>query len=90
MPGVKADRAGQRYERLRDQYLHGSGVETGPPGQRFARLGLAGLFDPDPPRDYVAQLHEARPRRWGGVDPRDAVLREVVQLVLGRRVSWVS
>ena len=90
MPGVKADRARQRYERLRDQYLQRSDDEAGPPGERFARLGLAGLFDPDPPRDYVAQIHEARPRRWGGVDPRDAALREVVHLVLGRGVSCVS
>jgi hypothetical protein len=88
--GVEADRASERYERLRDQYLHGSGDETGSPGERLARLGLAGLFDPDPPRGYVAQIHEARARRWGGVDPRDAALREVVHLALGGGVSWVS
>jgi len=81
--GVEADRARERYERLRDQYLHGSGDEAGPPGERFARLGLDGLFDSDPPRGYVAQIHEARARGWGGVDPCDAALREVMRLVLG-------
>ena len=59
-------------------------------GERFARLGLAGLFDPDPHRVYVAQIHEAQARRWGGIDPREAALREVVRVVLGPGASWVS
>ena len=56
---------------------------TGPAGERFARWGLAGLLDPDPPRGYVAQVHPARARGWGGVDPRETALREVVRLLLG-------
>ena len=73
-----------------EKQLVGSGVETGPPGQRFARSGLVGLFDPDPPRGYVAQIHEARARGWERVDPRDSALREVVHLVLGPGASWVA
>ena len=77
------DRPRERYERLRDQYLHGSGEEAASAGECLARRGLASLFDPDPPRGYVAQVHPARARGWGGIDPCDAALREVVRLILG-------
>lgn len=81
--GFEADHARERYERLRDQHLHGSGEEIGPDRERFAGFGLAGLFDPDPPRCYVLEIHEAKAPWWGRVDPREAALRDLVRLVLG-------
>jgi hypothetical protein len=75
----------QRYERLRDEHLQGSGEEAARSrdGARFVRFGLVGLFAPEPSRGYVAQIHEARACRWGGLDPREVALRDVVHLVLG-------
>jgi len=62
---------------------------TGPAAERLARWGLAGLLDPDPLQGYVAQVHPARARGWGGVDPRDTALREVVRLLLGAGTAGV-
>lgn len=81
---MKADPAGERYERLRDHFLRGSSAQTGAAGRRFARYGLAGLLDLDPPRDYVVESHEARASWSGRIDARDVALRDVVCLVLGR------
>jgi hypothetical protein len=79
---AEGDGARQRYEQLRDRYLDGSGDEADPHRECLSRLGLAGLFDLDPPRGYVAEVHEAKARGWGRVDPSDAALRDVVRLVL--------
>jgi hypothetical protein len=56
-------------------------------GERFARFGLVGLFEPDAPRDYVAQIHAAPSRGWGSHDTRDMALQEVVRLLMGSEVS---
>ena len=78
----ETDRARERYERLRNLYLHGSVDQTGPDAEDFARRGLAGLFDPNPLHGYWVEVHEARVRGWGRVDPRDAALREAMRLLL--------
>lgn len=58
--------------------------------ERFARWGLAGLFELDPPKRYLVQIHEAQRRRWwGGLDPGEAALREMVRLIMGPADSWV-
>lgn len=80
---VEPDRARERYEQLRELYLHGSCENAGPIAERMAVLGFVGLFDRDSPRVYVAELHEARARGWGRADPHDAALRDVARLLLG-------
>jgi len=80
---VTADAAAERYERLRDHFLRGSSDPTGAAGQRFARFGLGGLFELEPPRGYVVESHPARSCWSGRVDRRDAALRDLVCLILG-------
>ncbi len=76
------DRARERYERLRNLYLHGSVEQADPDVEHFSRRGLAGLFDPGPLQGYWVEVHEARVHGWGRVDPRDAALREAMRLLL--------
>ncbi|MCP3995808.1 MAG: hypothetical protein GY722_12200 [bacterium] len=81
----------EHYEQLRDHFLLGSTEQTGAAGERFARLGLAGLFDLDVHRgNYVVETHEAKAPWTGRVDSRDAALRDVVWLVLGNRTPWAD
>jgi hypothetical protein len=87
---VTADAAGERYERLRDHFLRGSSEPTGAAVQRFARFGLAGLFELEPPRGYVVESHEARACWSGRVERRDAALRDLVCLVLGPQASFAG
>jgi len=56
-------------------------------GERFARFGLVGLFEPNGPRRYLAQIHPAPSRGWGCYDPREMALREVMRLLVGPEVS---
>ena len=79
---AETDRARERYERLRNLYLHGPVDPADPDAEHFWRRGLAGLFDPDPLQGYWVEVHEARLRGWGRVDPRDAALREAMRLLL--------
>lgn len=78
----ETDRARERYERLRNLYLHGSVDPADPDAEHFSRRGLAGLFDPNPLQGYWVEVHETRVRGWGRVDPRDAALREAMRLLL--------
>ena len=79
---AETDHARQRYERLRNRYLHGSVDPADSDAEHFWRRGLAGLFDPNPLQGYWVEIHEARVRGWGPVDPRDAALREAMRLLL--------
>ena len=79
---AETDHARQRYERLRNLYLHASVDPADPDVEHFSRRGLAGLFDPDPLQGYWVEVHEARVRGWGRVHPRDAALREAMRLLL--------
>lgn len=89
---TETDRARERYERLRNLYLHGSVDPADPDAEHFWRRGLAGLFDPGPLQGYWVEIHEARLRGWGRVDPRDAALREAMRLLLtpGHQVDHSS
>jgi hypothetical protein len=86
---AETDRVRERYERLRNLYLHGSVDQADPDVDILSRRGLAGLFDPGPLQDYWVEVHEARVCGWGRVDPRDAALREAMRLLLrpGRHVD---
>ena len=79
---AETDRARERYERLRNLYLHGSVDPVDPDAEHFSRRGLAGLFDANPHQGYWVEVHGARVRGWGRVDPRDAALREAMRLLL--------
>lgn len=79
---AETDRAREHYERLRNLYLHGSVDPADPDAEHFSRRGLAGLFDPNAQQGYWVEVHEARVRGWGPVDPRDAALREAMRLLL--------
>jgi hypothetical protein len=79
---AETDRPRERYERLRNLYLHGSVDPADPDAEHFSRRGLAGLFDSGPLQGYWVEVHEARGRGWGRVDPRDAALREAMRLLL--------
>lgn len=79
---AETDRARERYERLRNLQLHGSVDPADPDAEHFSRRGLAGLFDRNPLQGYWVEVHEARVRGWGRVDPRDAALREAMRLLL--------
>lgn len=79
---AETDRARERYERLRNIYLHGSVDQTDPDAEHFSRRGLVALFDPNPLQGYRVEIHGARVRGWGRVDPRDAALREAMRLLL--------
>jgi hypothetical protein len=84
LPSLQAetDRPRQRYERLRNLYLHGSVEPADPDAEHFSRRGLAGLFDANPHQGYWVEVHGARVRGWGRVDPGDAALREAMRLLL--------
>jgi hypothetical protein len=79
---AETDHARQRYERLRNPYLHGSVDPADSDAEHFWRRGLAGLFDSGPLQGYWVEIHEARVRGWGRVDPRNAALREAMRLLL--------
>ena len=79
---AKTDRARECYERLRNLYLHGSVDPADPDAEHFSRRGVAGLFDSGPLQGYWVEVHEARVRSWGRVDPRDAALRDAMRLLL--------
>jgi len=79
---AETDRPRERYERLRNLQLHGSVDPADPDAEHFSRRGLAGLFDANPHQGYLVEVHEARVRGWGRVDPRDAALREAMRLLL--------
>jgi hypothetical protein len=79
---AETDRPRQRYERLRNLYLHGSVEPADPDAEHFSRCGLAGLFDANPHQGYWVEVHGARVSGWGRVDPRDAALREAMRLLL--------
>jgi hypothetical protein len=81
------DHTRQCYERLRNQYLYGLDEQSDSDTQRFARLGLAGLLEAQPPRGYVTQIHQAKGRSWCNGDSHDAVLGDVVRLVLGPKLG---
>lgn len=78
----ETDRARERYERLRELYLHGLVEPADPDAEQFARGGLAGLFDSGPLQDYWVEVHEAKIHGWGHVNPREAALREAMRLLL--------
>jgi hypothetical protein len=78
----ETDRARERYERLRELYLHGSVEPADPDAEHFWRRGLAGLFDSGPLQDYWVEVHEAKIHGWGHVNPREAALREAMRLLL--------
>ena len=65
----ETDRARERYERLRNLYLYGSVDPAYPDAEHFSSRGLAGLFDPNPLHGYWVEVHEARVRGRGRVDP---------------------
>jgi hypothetical protein len=79
---AETDRPRERYERLRNLYLHGSVEPADPDAEHFSRRGLPGLFDSGPLQGYWVEVHEARVCGWGRVDPRDAALREAMRLLL--------
>jgi hypothetical protein len=81
------DHARQCYERLRNHYWYGLDEQSDAEAQRFARLGLAGLLEAQPPRGYVTQIHPATCRSWCSSDPHEAVLGDVVRLVLGPKLG---
>ncbi|MDA2954032.1 MAG: hypothetical protein O2976_05410 [Actinomycetota bacterium] len=56
--------------------------EVGPAGVRFARCGLAGLLDPDPPRGYVVEIHAVRTAWWERADPGLA-LQDALRVIVG-------
>ena len=78
----ETDRARERYERLRNLYLHGSVEHADRDAELFERRGLAGLFDSGPLQGYWVEVHEAKIHGWGHVNPREAALREAMRLLL--------
>jgi hypothetical protein len=79
---AETDHARQRYERLRNLYLHGSVDPADSDAEHFWRRGLAGLFDSGPLQDYWVEVHEAKIHGWGHVNPCEAALREAMRLLL--------
>ena len=86
---AETDRPRERYERLRNLYIHGSVEPADPDAEHFARRGLAGLFDSGPLQDYWVEVREAKIHGWGHVNPRETALREAMRLLMlpGRRAD---